>query len=485
VIKRLKTVFLLIILSVISTPLGQELGNTFVSEASVGHQTILTLNQEKAWGERIMREIRAQNQISLDEVLNAYLQGLAERVAKAAPKSAFPLKVFAIPSSELNAFTFFGGHIGVYYGLILGVASESELLAVLAHEYAHITQRHLARTLENHRRMMPLTMAEILGAIVMGSITSPEAGMYATQAILEMHFQKMMTFSRVHEQEADREAIHTLGRLKSDPRALLRMFERFNKGSYFHDKVPEYLRSHPLNESRIADAENRIVKLGHQADAAPMDSEFDWMLARALVASVVGSKKEVILQLKAQLQQSEQGSPMWRQAQYAMALCLQAEREYAAAAEILLSLYKVYPDAWVLALSLAEVRYLQGSTQESLEQFAKLSARYPGFFPIDALYSAYLIRDKKPALAKKRLNRYIEKQGDSLSLQQLLTQANRLLGDISGVHRAQAEWHLLRGDTKAAKLQVELALQHTDDTDVIALAKIDALKDRIRECEKM
>ena len=484
--KRTKVLFLLVILSVIPAIMAGDLSPVALSSAPVGHQSILTLTQEREWGERIMREIRAQNQISGDEVLNAYLQGLAQRVASAAPKSPFPLKVFAIPSPELNAFTFFGGHIGVHYGLLLGVSSEPELLAVLAHEYAHITQRHLARTLENHRRMMPLTVAEILGAIVVGSVTSPEAGMYATQAILEMHFQKMMTFSRIHEQEADREAIHTLGRLKSDPHALLRVFERFNQGSYFHDKVPEYLRSHPLNESRIADAENRIIQSGHKADTVKKHSDFDWMVARALVASVIGSKKDVMTKLKIQSQQAPEGSPIWRQAQYAIALSLQAEREYAAAEEILKRLSQMYSDAWVVALSLAEVNYLQGKKAEGLSQFAQLSARYPDIFPIGMAYTEYLIRDKKPDLAKKCLNRYSEKHNDSLTLYKLLTQVYRLLGDISEVHQAQAEWHLLRGNTKAAKLQVELALRRINvDTDLIAKAKIDAIQDRIRLCEKM
>ncbi|MEY3182725.1 MAG: hypothetical protein RLZ35_710 [Pseudomonadota bacterium] len=484
--KGVKVAFLLIILSVTSIARGNETSTLTTLDNVVGHQTILTLTQEREWGERIMREIRAQNYLSEDEVLNSYLQGLAENVARAAPQSPFPLKVFAIPSPDLNAFTFFGGHIGVHYGLILGVSSEAELLAVLAHEYAHITQRHLARTLENHRRMMPLTVAEMLGALVVGSFTSPEAGIYATQAILEMHFQKMMTFSRVHEQEADREAIQTLGRLKTDPNALLKVFNRFNQGSYFHDKVPEYLRSHPLNESRIADAQNRIAQLKPQTALPDRQEDFDWMVARALVASTIGSKKTMIHRLKMQADSKEPGTPLWRQAQYALALCFQAEREYLLASQLLENLLNIYPDAWVLSLSMAELEYLQGNKEKGLKRFEMLSTRHPGLFPIDMLYAEYLIRDKQPLLAKKYLNRHKETQGNSLRLYQLLTQAHRLSGDLSEVHQAQAEWHLLRGNIKAAKLQLSLALQRINvNKDLIAKAKIDAIQDKILALEKI
>jgi predicted Zn-dependent protease len=101
-------------------------------------------------------------------------------------------------------------------------------------------------------------------------------------------------------------------------------------------------------------------------------------------------------------------------------------------------------------------------------------------------YSEYLIRDKKPVLAKKCLDRFIDKYSDSLTLQKHLTQVYRLLGDLSAVHQTQAEWHLLRGNTKAAKLQLELAVaQLNTSKDLIEMAKIEAIQDRIRACEKM
>jgi predicted Zn-dependent protease len=149
-------------------------------------------------------------------------------------------------------------------------------------------------------------------------------------------------------------------------------------------------------------------------------------------------------------------------------------------------LSKAYPDAWVVAMSLAEVRYLQGNMQDSLNQFSQLLERYPNSFPIGMVYSEYLIRDKKPVLAKKCLNRFVDKHNDSLTLQQRLTQVYRLLGDLSAMHQAQAEWHLLRGNTKAAKLQLELALaQLNTNKDLIEMAKIEAIQDKIRACEKI
>jgi len=301
---------------------------------------------------------------------------------------------------------------------------------------------------------------------------------------MQMHFHKMLSFSRAHEQEADREAIQTLDRMSVNPKSLPTVFERFNKASAFQDNVPEYLRTHPLNEARIADAENRINQLPFKRQAEAADHDFDWIVGRVLADSFFGSKKSLLGSLEDNLKAAEIGSPEWRQMQYAKALSLQGERHYKEAEVILQNLLKAYPDAWILRLSLAEAQYLKGEQAAGLAQMAALTERYPKQYAIAITYGDYLIRDKKAALAKKWLLRH-HHQVHSAKLLQLLTQAHRQLNDVTSVHQTQAEWHLLRGDIKQAKLQVDLATQHVKEKDPIALAKIEELKDKIAAWEQM
>jgi len=164
----------------------------------------LGLKNEKLMGELIMQKIHGSGFYVSDPVVNQYLQQLAVRLGHHAHARDFKLHFFGVQSDDLNAFAFFGGHVAFHTGLISAVDSESEVAAVLAHETSHITQRHLARMLNNSQKMMPLTFIELLAAAAIGAATSPEAGMHLATAALAGHVQQMINFTREHEKEADR-----------------------------------------------------------------------------------------------------------------------------------------------------------------------------------------------------------------------------------------------------------------------------------------
>ncbi len=56
--------------------------------------------------------------------------------------------------------------------------NESQLASVMAHEISHVTQRHLARAMEDQQRSAPLTWVGALGSILL-AMASPQAGMAA------------------------------------------------------------------------------------------------------------------------------------------------------------------------------------------------------------------------------------------------------------------------------------------------------------------
>lgn len=467
-------------------PPGQSLLDDTPGNA-IGHQTVLTFAKEKQFGDLMMRQLRAENRVSPDLVLNEYLQSLGRQIATVAPQTSFQTTVFGIRSKEVNAFTFFGGYIGVHDGLLLNMANEQALVAVLAHEYSHITQRHLARMIENHRRMMPLTLAEMLAAMAIGTAGSPELGMHAIYAVLNMHFQKMLMFSREHEQEADRQALQILAKLDYDPRALPEVFQGFGKTARFSEKTPEYLQSHPLNESRIADAQNRATRFPKRTVTDSL--LFHWAVARTRVANFEERLEDLMLQVQRELKglDEQTSERKWAQAKYTQALVFAKNLQYAQAISILNELQRKYPSEWCIGLSLAEAEYLSGQKKEGLARLEQWLAKHPRLFPVGMLYSEYLIREKKPEQANAWLRKYDYEGGaDVLAYYQLLAQTHRLLGDVPGVHRAQAEWHLLRGDVKAARLQVKLALSRIDkEKDGIDFYKMQSLKERIKRLEKL
>src|SRR5690606_25881880 len=166
-----------------------------------------------------------------------------------------------LDSNQLNAFAAPGGIIGVNGGLFLHAQTEAEYASVLAHELAHLSQRHFARGLEAQQRMALPLMAALLAGVVAAAAGAGDAGMAAILSAQAAAMQEQRRFSRQNEQEADRIGLINLERAGYDPNAMPRMFERLMRQYRFDRKPPEFLLTHPVSESRVADTRNRAEQM--------------------------------------------------------------------------------------------------------------------------------------------------------------------------------------------------------------------------------
>jgi predicted Zn-dependent protease len=106
----------------------------------------LSLDDEYRIGLQVVRQLRDEGQIIEDPEATEYLQALGSRlVTQATGDSGQRFSFFFVRDNTINAFALPGGFIGVNYGLMLATRNESQLAGVLAHEIAHVTQRHIAR----------------------------------------------------------------------------------------------------------------------------------------------------------------------------------------------------------------------------------------------------------------------------------------------------------------------------------------------------
>ena len=278
--------------------------------------TILHPKTESIIGDMIMQKINGTDFVISDPIVNEYLSQLASKFAYHTRFTDFKLHFFSIHTPELNAFAFFGGHVAVHSGLISAVHNESELAAILAHETAHITQRHLARMVSNNRKMMPLTAINLLAALAVG-LANPGAGMHLASAALAGHQQHMINFTRSHEEEADRIGIDLLSRTEFDPNALASSLNLLKQHSMYQDKPPEYLLTHPLFASRIGDAQNRAETFPYRQ--VPDNLFFHLIRARLDVDRDENTRKK-IKRLRAQLASTQFKNKTIAEYAYALAL---------------------------------------------------------------------------------------------------------------------------------------------------------------------
>ena len=87
-----------------------------------------------------------------DAQVQDYIEGLVYRLAETSQLRERRLEIVLVRNKTINAFAVPGGIVGVHSGLILKAENEAQLASVLAHELAHLSQRHFSRGVENRKK---------------------------------------------------------------------------------------------------------------------------------------------------------------------------------------------------------------------------------------------------------------------------------------------------------------------------------------------
>ncbi len=173
--------------------------------------TILSKDLEAQIGRAIYKSLRDANQIITDPEIQEYIQNVGQTLAANAQDGDFRFKFFIVNDPAINAFALPGGYIGIHSGLFLATKNESELAGVMAHEISHVTQRHISRSIYAAKQSSILTMAAMLGAILVGAATGSgdiiTGGIMGAQGLAA---QQQIDFTRGNEYEADRVGVGVL-----------------------------------------------------------------------------------------------------------------------------------------------------------------------------------------------------------------------------------------------------------------------------------
>lgn len=298
-------------------------------EIGVVASDVLTIDKEKVIGDIIMRQMRGQAPLVLDPVLQEYIQGIGNRLVIEADNAKFPFKFFMINNPVINAFAFYGGHIGIHTGLIAQASTESELASVFAHEIAHVTQRHLARRAQSQQRSAPLQIASLIGGLLL-AIADPEAGIAAVNAGMAGSQQASINFTRNNEKEADNIGINILYRAGFDPQGAPGFFGKLAEQARGRSNQLAFLQTHPLPEDRIAQTVTRARSYGEKK----VPPSLDFHLAKArVIARYITIPERNIPFLQNRL--SNSNSVEQKALRYGLAISLFESEQYTASKDIL------------------------------------------------------------------------------------------------------------------------------------------------------
>lgn len=218
-----------------------------------------------------------------DREAQDYLKSLGVTLTRHTERN-LPYQFHILNSSAVNAFALPGGPVMITRGLFLRLGSESELVSVLSHELGHINARHHARFLE---KQFGLSLLLHIGALLIGDKPYRQTLLQFGQIGAGL---LSLKFSRDQEKEADQLGILYTYRAGYDPMAIVRVFEMFRsmeKGG----RPPEWLSTHPLPETRIAEAIREIERL--KPEGAFISDTEDFHRIRAKIMNTQPSFEEM------------------------------------------------------------------------------------------------------------------------------------------------------------------------------------------------
>ena len=411
---------------------------------------------ERRLGQMFMREIRRSARVVTDAEVESYIQSLGQRLASHSDNASQNFTFLVIDDPRINAFAGPGGVIGMHSGIILNSANESEVAGVMAHEIAHVTQRHLARQFEEASRYRLPTAAALLGAILVG-IANRDAGAAAIAGISGLNAQSRINFTRMNEAEADRIGMRLLARAGYDPRAMPSFFEKLQQLSrYSQSGAPEFLRTHPLTSDRIADSRARAEDFPRKQ----YTSSTAYELARArLRVDAFKTPGEAALALRKALEDAKDGGRQMP-LRYGLAYAYIKNNDFPLARWQVDILLRERPEDSAYLLLAARLQTQQGDYEAAFRIYEKAYGLYPDYRPVIMAYSRALLDVKRAKKARAVLKDYGRRQAHDLRSYSLLGQAEALLGNEIEVAILQAEYYYLAGDTDLAVDKLAFIRQH-------------------------
>lgn len=425
-------------------------------------------------GTEFLRSAYRSGAVLQDPEVSSYIRHLGNTLSNQLDAKPFDFTFFAVDENSINAFAVPGGFIGIHSGLILKTQNENELAAVLAHEIAHVSQRHMARRIADMSGSQALALGTMLAGILLAAGGgNSEAGNALVLSGAGMQQQNLINFTRSNEIEADRIGLGILYEAGFDPAGMPAFFRTMQRNRF--SSIPEefkYLMTHPLDNTRISEAQSRIDKLPKQTRT----SSLDYLLMKGRIQALVAPDPRILVEsLEKDLAQKKNKS---NTDLYAYAQALERLGEHEQAKNLLTKLVAADNENIYYQLALARVENQAGKPQQATDIMKRLHTLYPDNYSVVYQYAETLKNANQAKQGLQLLRNYL------LHRPVLTVNAYKLLADLyesdsRPIDSKQnlAEYYFNSGNYQAAIFQLQQAL-NTPEVDFVTRAQIER---RMRE----
>ncbi|HNP65197.1 MAG TPA: M48 family metalloprotease [Woeseiaceae bacterium] len=474
-LKTLRNRFLLSVLAASLVTANAGANEILLPDMGSPADAILSKNTEAQIGRAIMRDIRASGAVVEDPLVNEYINEIGSKVAAQTNEGDHEFTFFVVKDARINAFALPGGFIGVHTGLLEATRSEDELAGVLAHEVAHVTQRHIARAIHANSRQSIVSTAIMLGAILAGVASGnsdvAQAGMAVGQGT---SIQQQINFTRSNEYEADRVGIAALASAGFDPYGMASFFDVMSRQNTRSpdERAPEFLMTHPVTTARIAEARNR-------ARDYPQVQRTDSISYRiAKIRTKVydfDTSKEAVAYFEDRPYQNQNEAE-----RYGRMLAYLRDGEYWKALDIGDYLIEHNPNVIAYHIALGEVLVKAGRQDDALKVFENALALFPRNVPLVIAYGERLLELNQPQKAHTMLLDLLNNVPPTPDQVRLIARAASEAGENAESLYYLSEYRLMIGDLIGGITYLQQALR-LPELQEIQRIRFEARIDFIRE----
>ncbi len=231
---------------------------------------------EQQLGEKAFEQYRRSGHFMAEDTANTLLQPLVQPLIDANPDQRFPYHFYISRDEEVNAFALPGGFVVINSALIIKAQTPEELLGVLAHEMAHVTEQHGIRNIMGSAGLY-LTVNALLGDMTGLLAVLADAAPYLLN----------QRYSRGFETAADEKGVALLQQAGVDPQGLVQFFTQLKQeeDKRLQDMAGEdnqelakatlsMISTHPATEDRIAHLQHLVQATPHGQPYRNLDDAF-------------------------------------------------------------------------------------------------------------------------------------------------------------------------------------------------------------------
>ncbi|PIP38713.1 MAG: hypothetical protein COX19_11155 [Desulfobacterales bacterium CG23_combo_of_CG06-09_8_20_14_all_51_8] len=431
----------------------------------------LTIKEEEELAEEFLKAVFENYEIIKDPVIEGYLDHVGQKLISAMPQQPITYKFYAVRQDAYNAFAGPGGNIFIFSGLFAVLENEDELAALLSHEIAHVSCRHISEMMEKSKKAGMATLAGVIAGILIGLGGAGTVGGALTVGSMATGQSMALAYSRENEMQADQigranlqKAGYSLGGLQSILKKI-RATEWFGTEEY-----PTYLRTHPATEERILYLDNLLEK------NPPPPTKKNYAFARAhtrITALYTDPDTALGLYKKQTLQNPEDAM-----AHYGYGLALNRQGNPKAAMDHLKIAIEKNPNDADMIIDLGIALFTAGEYEAALKQLERTPGSALGE-EIARLYAGRaMMALGRHDQAADTFTAILKEDPDLVEGYFYLGEAEGKRNRFAGAHFNLGEYYLKTDDLRNARFHFTKAMEYEKDP-----ARMETIRQRLKEME--